>query len=204
MIPLPRLYGIADAAFGDPVRIANCLFRGGARVVQIRNKRASARTLFRQTTQVLSTAPQSAWVIVNDRADVARLSGAAGVHLGQEDLPPWAARKVLHSRSLIGRSTHSLPQAEASNLEPVDYVAVGPVFPTSTKRNASKPLGLEGLARICRRVNRPVVAIGGIRLEHLPEVLKAGAASVAVIRDLIGGDDIEGRTRRFIERLEDV
>ncbi len=197
MISLPRLYAIADASFGNPVEISRSLFAGGARLVQIRNKNGGARELLAQVEAVLRFAPPDARVIVNDRADIARLAGAAGVHLGQDDLPPGPAREILGPDSIVGLSTHSLAQALAADSMPVDYVAVGPIYPTSSKQNPDPVLGLEPLIEICRKVKKPVVAIGGITLERAGDVLRTGACGMAVIGDLLKAPDIEARTRAW-------
>ena len=202
MKPLPSLYAIADGSFGDPVEIAARLFRGGARLVQIRNKKASSADLLAQATAIVRAAPEGAALIVNDRADIAKICGAAGVHLGQDDLPSTPARVMLGENSVLGVSTHNARQALEAVSQPIDYLAVGPVFSTSTKTDGAPPLGLDGLGAICRQIDRPVVAIGGIRLEHVEDVIRAGASAVAVISDLIGHKDIESRTRRFLEKLK--
>ncbi|HYR84661.1 MAG TPA: thiamine phosphate synthase [Terriglobia bacterium] len=201
MSPLPRLYAIADASFGDPVQLAEALFDGGARLVQVRNKPASSRELLDQVERILKRAPADARVVVNDRVDVARIAGAAGVHLGQDDLNPNDARRVLGTDGIVGFSTHNLEQALAADGLPVDYVAVGPIFPTSTKLDAEPVLGVEKLAAICSMVHKPVVAVGGIRLENVREVLQAGAHTVAVIRDLLDSSDVAGRAREWIRNV---
>jgi thiamine-phosphate pyrophosphorylase len=165
--PLPPLYAIADAAFGDPVQLAEALFSGGARLVQIRNKKASARELLQQVESVLAIAPSDAKVVVNDRVDVALISGAAGVHLGRTDLPPVAARQILGPERIVGFSTHNMEQALAADKLPVDYIAVGPIFATASKENPDPVVGVEELARIVQSVQKPVVAIGGVTLENL-------------------------------------
>ena len=198
MISLPRLYTIADSAFGNPVVLARKLFDGGARLVQIRNKNASAREFFDQVVAVLKFAPADSRVIVNDRADLALLSGAAGVHLGQTDLPPRQIRKILSANQILGFSTHSLAQALEAEQLPVDYIAAGPVFPTSTKTDADPVIGLSGLREICSRASRPVVAIGGITMENAREVFACGAVSVAVISDLLKSGDVAHRTEEWL------
>jgi thiamine-phosphate pyrophosphorylase len=200
----PALYAIADAAFGDPIDISCRLFRGGALLVQIRNKQAASGQLLEQAVRIVREAPPSGMVIVNDRADVAAIAGAAGVHVGQGDLGPSMARAILDSESVVGVSTHNVSQVQASLAEPVDYIAVGPVFETSTKNDHARVLGLECLAEICEAVDLPVVAIGGIRLEHLGEVFAAGANSVAVISDLINHGSIEARTEKYLDRLAEI
>jgi thiamine-phosphate pyrophosphorylase len=199
--PLPRLYAIADASFSSPVDAAQALFDAGVRLLQVRNKTSNARQLLDQVERIIQRAPSDAAVIVNDRPDIARLAGAAGVHLGQTDMPAGAARLVLGQEPLLGLSTHNLEQAVEADKLPVDYIAVGPVFPTSTKINPDPVLGIQGLAEICGVVHKPVVAIGGIRLENADEVFQAGAKSIAVIRDLLSSTDIKGRALEWIRAV---
>jgi thiamine-phosphate pyrophosphorylase len=201
MNPLPRLYAIADASFGDPVALAEKLFAGGVRLVQVRNKKGSSRELLEQVERILTIAPDDALVLVNDRVDVALLSGAAGVHLGQTDLSPGSARQILGSDRIVGLSTHNPEQALEANALPVDYVGVGPVFWTSSKENPDPVLGLPKFSEICRMVRKPVVAIGGITLDRARQVRSAGAHSVAVIRDLLAADDLEERARQWNQTL---
>ena len=198
MIPLPRLYAIADASFGDPLEIARRLFEGGARLIQIRNKSAGSGPYLEQVEQVLKLAPDDAYVIVNDRADIALLSHAHGLHIGQDDLPAEPARAILGEKALIGLSTHNIAQAMKADLLLVDYIAVGPIFPTASKSNPDPVLGLDSLSEICRTVRKPVVAIGGITLESAPDVFAAGAASIAVIGDLLRFADLAGRTNLWV------
>jgi thiamine-phosphate pyrophosphorylase len=198
MTSLPWLYTIADAAFGNPVNLARELFDGGARLVQVRNKTASAREFFEQVVAILKFAPSDSRVIVNDRADIAFLSGASGVHLGQTDLHPHRVRKILSANQILGYSTHSARQALDSESLPVDYIAAGPVFPTSTKTDADPVIGLNGLREICSRASRPVVAIGGITMENARDVFACGAASVAVISDLLKSSDVARRTEEWL------
>jgi thiamine-phosphate pyrophosphorylase len=199
MTPLPRLYAIADASFGDCVRLAEQLFSGGARLVQVRNKKAGAGELLRQVEAIVAAAPPDARVIVNDRVDVALLAAAAGVHLGQTDLPPAEARRVFGADRIVGFSTHNFEQAMEADKLPVDYIAVGPVFATSTKENPDPVVGLSILSEICRTVHKPVVAIGGIKLEHAKDVFEAGAASIAVIRDLLQTANVPSRVRQWVD-----
>jgi thiamine-phosphate pyrophosphorylase len=204
MISLPRLYAIADAAFGNPVILARELFDGGARLVQIRNKHASAREFLDQVIAVLEFAPQDSRVIVNDRADVALLSGAGGVHLGQTDLPPQAIRKILPASQILGYSTHNLRQAVEAERMRVDYIAAGPVFPTSTKADADPVIGLNGLREICSRASCPVVAIGGISMQNARDVFACGAVSVALISDLLKSSDVARRTEEWLRYNSEV
>jgi len=204
MKPLPRLYTIADSSFGDPVRLAESLFEGGSRLVQVRNKTGSARELLYQVDRILSSAPEDATIIVNDRTDVTLAAGAGGVHLGQTDLPPALAREILGPNSMIGISTHSFEQASEASRLPVDYIAVGPIFSTTTKKNPDPVIGIEGLAAICKVTGKPIVAIGGIKLDRVVEVLQAGASSIAVIRDVLDTPDIAARVQHWIDVLKQV
>ncbi len=203
-LKLPKLYAITDARLsGLPhaeqvARLAD----GGATLVQLREKHASPRDFFREAEAALRVARErGVRVVVNDRADVALACGAGGVHLGQDDLPPEAARRLLGDQFIVGYSTHDLGQlAEAARL-PVDYVAFGPVFPTRSKENPDPVVGLELLARARRALppSIPLVAIGGITRENARAALDAGADSVAVIGALVSEpDEITRRTREFL------
>jgi thiamine-phosphate pyrophosphorylase len=204
MKPFPRLYAVADASFGDPVRLAAMLFKGGVQLLQVRNKRGGAGEFLHQVERILELSPANAAVIVNDRADITLISGAHGLHLGQTDLPPLQARQILRSNQMIGFSTHSLTQARDADRLPVDYIAVGPIFPTATKPNADPAVGLERLAEICAAVEKPVVAIGGITLESAEDVLAAGARSIAAIRDILESPDIVCRVQSWIDLLNRI
>ena len=142
-------------------------------------------------------------LIVNDRADFAVLAGADGVHVGQEDLTPAEVRSITGPAPIVGLSTHTHEQIEAALLEPVSYVAIGPLFPTATKATGYNAVGYELVRHAATRVQTkglPLVAIGGITLETAPHVIAAGAASVAVITDLIVGDP-EARVRQYVQLL---
>jgi thiamine-phosphate pyrophosphorylase len=200
MIALPRLYAIADAQFGDPVQIAQFLIAGGAKLIQVRHKNAGGREFFEGVQRVLAMAADVR-IIVNDRVDISLVTGAAGVHLGQTDLAPTAARSILGADRIVGFSTHNLHQALEADRLSIDYIAVGPIFPTTSKQNPDPPVGLEGLAEISKVVHKPIVAIGGIKIERAKEVFHAGASCVAVIRDLLESGDVAARTRQWISML---
>lgn len=144
-----------------------------------------------------------AMFIVNDRADVARLSGADGVHVGQDDLSPSQARTVLRAEALVGVSTHNSAQLALAIEEPVDYIAIGPVFATSSKERPDPVVGLDGVraARATASARAlPVVGIGGITIDRAPAVIEAGATCVAVISDLLS-EDPEARARTFLRAI---
>jgi thiamine-phosphate pyrophosphorylase len=143
---------------------------------------------------------------VNDRADISRLAGADGVHLGQDDLEPAAARQILGGSAVIGVSTHSVDQVRAACRMPVDYIAVGPLFGTTTKTTGYGAVGTELVSQaravmMEAGVEAPIVAIGGITIERAPSVIRAGAASVAVIADLLATGHPEARVREYLRVL---
>ncbi len=180
---------------------------GGATLLQLRAKHASSRTLLADTERVMQRAGHGATIIVNDRADIARLAGAHGIHVGQDDLRPDAVRAVVGPDTIIGLSTHTREQIVDAVREPVQYVAIGPVFGTHSKDTGYDAVGLESVrlaATIAGERALPVVAIGGITLERAQAVIEAGATSVAVISDLFVGNDPAARTRLFFERLARV
>lgn len=180
---------------------------GGATLIQIREKHASSRAFLADLESVAARAATAgARLIVNDRADLARLSHAAGVHVGQEDVSPADVRAVVGDGALVGLSTHTEAQLEAGLLEPVDYLAIGPVFGTTTKDTGYDAVGLSLVAQAAALVDgrRPLVAIGGITLDSAASVIEAGATSVAVISDLLVGGDPAVRVRAFLERLSRV
>lgn len=187
--------------------LAEACLAGGARFLQIRAKQSPSGALLQICEQVMALArPAGAAVIVNDRADIARLSQADGVHVGQDDLDPADARRILGGFAVIGLSTHSIEQARAAARAPVSYIAVGPVFATSSKVTGYDAVGT-ALVREVRDlldtagVDTPIVAIGGITLERAPDVIRAGAASVAVISDLLSGGDPAARVRDYLRTL---
>lgn len=204
---LPRLYVILDRALLTVPETA-CALRladAGVRLLQYRHKAASARELLEHSRQ-LSTdlIPQGVTFIVNDRADVAALSGASGVHLGQEDLDVEAARSVMGAGKLVGVSTHNFEQFQQATTSSADYIAVGPVFSTATKSNPDPVVGTELLRRVRPLSDKPIVAIGGITLERAVEALQAGADSVAVISDILRAPDPARQARQYIDLLEAV
>ena len=175
------------------------------RFLQIRAKQASSGALLAAAEAIVRHAEGSgALIVVNDRADVARLAGAGGVHVGQDDLPAAQARAILGPAACVGLSTHTLDQIARGLQEPVDYLAIGPVFGTATKATGYEAVGLNMVtdaAAALKSRGLPLVAIGGITLERATDVLLAGATSVAVISDLFTGGDSRARIRQYLERL---
>jgi thiamine-phosphate pyrophosphorylase len=209
----PKLYAITDRGLSNSAHeeIVGQLLAGGARLIQVRDKEASAKELLEAARACVAlTRAAGARLIVNDRADVALAADADGVHLGQDDLSVEEARELLGPDKIIGVSTHSLEQARRALETSADYVAVGPIYATATKENPDPVVGLELVRRVRELTERPLVAIGGVTPERAPEVIAAGADSVAVIsalyplenlRDLAARPDIAGRTREFLAAL---
>ncbi len=188
---LPLVYPITDTkisglSHADQVAI---LADAGATFVQFREKNRQALDFYNEAKTAVSIAAEKGMtLIINDRVDIALALGAPGVHLGQDDLPPEAARKLLGDDAIIGYSTHNVRQAiEAANL-PVDYIAIGPIFETGTKTNPDPVVGLDGLRAVRYAIgDTKLVAIGGITFENALSVIEAGADSVALISALLSG-----------------
>lgn len=202
---LPRLYVILDAALLTiPESECACqLADAGVRLLQYRNKGASSLDLLESSKRLSSELlARGVTFIVNDRADVAALAGASGVHVGQEDLGVEETRAVVGQGKLVGVSTHNRAQFEQAAATSADYIAVGPIFSTSTKSNPDPVVGTEFIRQIRPLTDKPVVAIGGITLERAAEVVRAGADSVAVISDILHAPEPGERAQRFLEILE--
>ncbi|HEY8715741.1 MAG TPA: thiamine phosphate synthase [Candidatus Acidoferrum sp.] len=202
---LPRLYVILDAALlkTPEIECAKSLVDAGVCLVQYRNKRATARELFESSRELAGFfKPHKVRFIVNDRADVAALADADGVHVGQDDLGVGEARAVIGAGKWVGVSTHNEGQLVEATGSSADYVAVGPVFATGSKMNPDPVVGVELVRRARAMTEKPIVAIGGITLERAAEVIKAGADSVAVISDILRAEDVGRRAREFVELLE--
>lgn len=202
MLDLPPIYPITDKAMAGEtshLRILRELARGGASLVQVRDKQTPVKELLSDLQRCAEFCDKHGiLLIVNDRCDLALSAGASGVHLGQEDLPPHMARELLGPQGIIGYSTHSLTQIRAASALPIQYVGFGPVYSTTTKQDASPTVGLRALSRACRSLPLPVVAIGGIGLRQIVDVLDAGAASVAVISALMRPGKIAATMERML------
>ena len=200
-----RLYPLTDRRLSglSHAEQVSQLSEGGATLVQLREKFLSPLEFYGEAEAALRVARTCGIkIIINDRVDIALALNADGVHLGQEDMPPQAARRVLGPDAIIGFSTHNLEQARLAAEMPVDYVAIGPVFATTTKQASDTPVGLEGL-RLARHAigSCPLVAIGGITLENSLDALAAGANAIALIRDIwISAGQPATQTRRLLHR----
>jgi thiamine-phosphate pyrophosphorylase len=201
----PALYAILDPDLSPmPLTdLASQLADAGVTLMQLRDKRASAKELFHHASQMKAIlAPRELRFIVNDRPDIASMVGSAGVHVGQQDLPVEDARRICAPPLWVGVSTHNLDQLREADRTSADYIAVGPVFSTSTKQNLDPVVGLDFVRAARQLTRKPLVAIGGVTLEKAAEVFRAGADSVAVIKDLAAAKDPAERARQFLAVAE--
>jgi thiamine-phosphate pyrophosphorylase len=197
------VYVILDAASVRPARlmdVAQEILEAGARPIQYRDKTASSRELFERSRDLVQRARAAgAAMIINDRADIAMMCGAAGVHVGQDDIGVDAARAVCGAGRIVGVSTHSLEQVRAADRTSADYIAIGPIFQTTTKANPDPVVGLDTISKARQLTSKPLVAIGGITLDNAAEVWQAGADCVAVVRDILGAESPGARTEEYLE-----
>ncbi|PTL35444.1 thiamine phosphate synthase [Candidatus Methylomirabilis limnetica] len=185
------------------VDIAAQAVEGGASMIQLRDKTAGPRQLLQEARQIAKLCRERrVCFIVNDRLDLALAVDADGVHLGQDDLPPGNARALLGASKIMGVSTHSLEQALRAAEQGADYLGIGPIFATATKATGYEPVGCDTIRQLRARIDIPIVAIGGIRLSNVGEVIQSGAAGVAVISEIVGVDDITAATRAFVTAIE--
>ncbi|HEV2802932.1 MAG TPA: thiamine phosphate synthase [Pyrinomonadaceae bacterium] len=205
---LPKFYPITDARLTGLTHAEQVsrLRDGGAKFIQLREKHLSPRDFYDAAEEAIDIARErNVRLIVNDRADIALALGADGLHLGQDDLDPAVARRLLGERFIIGYSTHTVAQAIQAARQPVDYIALGPIFPTHTKENPDPTVGLETLRRVRDSIDPSValVAIGGITRDNARLALQAGADSVALISALLADPNkIVERTKEFRRSLQ--
>jgi len=190
---LPKLYAIVDVScFAAPLRTtaaivdyAKDIAAGGATLIQYRNKVGNTREMLSHAREIRRSLGDNVTLIMNDRADICIAAGFQGVHVGQEDLSPESARTVLGPDRILGASTHTLEQLQDADAGPADYIAFGPIFATSSKRNPDPVVGLAGIRAARTATKKPLIAIGGITRANARSVIDAGADSVAVIADLL-------------------
>jgi thiamine-phosphate pyrophosphorylase len=189
MITLPRLYCVADAAFlpgtADLLGFAEALAAGGCTLVQYRNKSGNARVMLEQARELKRRVGGKVRLVMNDRADLCLVAEFDGVHVGQDDLSPESVRRIVGRDRWLGVSTHNPEQLAEADRTSADYLAIGPVFSTSSKARPDPVVGLEGVRRARQLTRKPLVAIGGITRDNAASVIAAGADSVAVISDLL-------------------
>lgn len=196
-----RLYVIPDRKIGAPKNLIEQtkeLLAGGATAIQLRDKELSGRKLLETATEMARLCKEAgALFIVNDRLDIAILSGAHGLHIGQSDIPLAEAKKLSPPSFIIGVSAQTIEEARLAEKQGADYLGIGAVFPTSTKE--AEALGLTGTARVASATSLPSVAIGGINLENAAEIMKTGVSGLSLISAIVGNSDIRGQTRKFLE-----
>jgi thiamine-phosphate pyrophosphorylase len=189
VISVPRLYPIADAAFFSTTEelavFAEELVAGGCTLLQYRNKSGNAQVMLEQARELKRGVGSTAKLIMNDRADLCLVAGLEGVHVGQDDLSPESVRGLIGTGRWLGVSTHSPEQMQEADRTSADYLAIGPVFSTSSKGQPDPVVGLEGVRRARQLTRKPLVAIGGITRANAASVIEAGADSLAVISDLL-------------------
>ncbi|MED5464120.1 MAG: bifunctional hydroxymethylpyrimidine kinase/phosphomethylpyrimidine kinase [Myxococcota bacterium] len=205
--PVGRFHALTDQLLQTQhthVEIAKMALEGGAEVIQYREvARIKAAVEIERAAQIAALCEDyGATFIVNDRADIARAAGAAGVHLGKEDLPPTLARALLGPNALIGHTANTLADALLADAAPVDYIGIGPVFGTTSKANAPEALGIERFHHIASQVSKPVIAIGGIEVCHVNEVIDAGAFGIAVLSGLWPDASGESQIERYADALK--
>lgn len=201
-----RLYPLTDRGLSglSHAEQVSHLSAGGATLIQLREKLLSPFQFYQEAAEAIRVARErGVKMIINDRVDIALALQADGVHLGQDDLPPEAARELLGPEAIIGVSTHTLEQALVSTKMPIDYIAIGPIFSTPTKQSRDLAIGLDGLGQIRQAVGKiPLVAIGGINSQNSDAVLAAGAVAIAVISDIWNySGTAASQTERLLHRL---
>ncbi|MBI5555560.1 MAG: thiamine phosphate synthase [Elusimicrobia bacterium] len=189
----------------NPFAIAVKMIEAGVKIIQYREKDKSKKVRYQDCLELRKiTKKYGVTFIVNDDLDIALAVGADGVHLGQDDLPVGAARAMAHKEFIIGLSTHSPIQAKQAVKQGVDYIGVGPIYPTNTKKDVCQAVGIDYLDYVVKHINLPFVAIGGIKLHNLPEVLSHGAKSVAMVTEIVSCPDIQGRIKEIVKIFNGV
>ncbi len=204
MSRLKGLYFITDSELSEQGIVADVqqVIEAGCRMVQYREKQKSSRKMLQEAKQLIKICREKDTLfIVNDRLDIALAAGADGVHLGQDDLPVSEARRLLGKEKIIGTSNHCLRQAKQSIAHDVDYLSVGPIFHTDTKKDVCAPVGISLLKQIRALTELPLVAIGGINEENLEQVLDAGPDAIAMISAIVCSGDVGEAAKRTVEKI---
>lgn len=200
------LYVITDAKLSRgraTVQVVQAALRGGATIVQYRNKLATTREMVEEGLQLLEVCrAHGVPLVVNDRIDVALAIGADGVHVGDDDMPVGMARKLLGRSKLLGVSADSVARAQAAAADGADYLGVGAIFATGSKADAGAPIGLQGLLQIARVSTLPIVGIAGINARNAASVIRSGASGVAVISAVVQAEDVEAAARELAGVVE--
>ncbi len=202
-LPLPKIYSITDLRLSglSHAEQVERMAEGGATLIQLREKFLTPREFYLAALEAMKVARRlGVKIIINDRVDIALAVNADGVHLGQDDLPPDRARELMGAGRIIGYSTHNPKQALEADSMPIDYVALGPVFQTTTKVNPDPVIGAGIIRQVKAHISKPLVAIGGISLDRVRSTLTTGADSLAIISDLFSTDDLAERVKAFLKQ----
>jgi thiamine-phosphate pyrophosphorylase len=202
----PPLYAILDPSLTaiPLVEVAESLAHVGVELIQLRDKQSAALVICRRSKEMVAyfASSRRVRIVVNDRPDIAAIADAGGVHVGQLDLPVEAARRICGNALWVGVSTHTLAQLRDADRTSADYIAVGPIFPTGTKENHDPVVGIDFIRAARQLTRKPLVAIGGITVESAADVFRAGADSIAVIRDLLAAPDPGQRACEYLDTAE--
>ncbi|MBS3942765.1 MAG: thiamine phosphate synthase [Dethiobacter sp.] len=197
------IYGITAEEYSrgrSNAEVVGEMIKAGIKIIQYREKDKSMSAKYRECLQLRQMTREAGVVfIVNDHPDLALLAEADGVHLGQDDLPAEAVRRLVGREMIIGLSTHCPPQAEAALKSEVDYIGVGPLFSTSTKKDVCAPVGLTYLEYVVANIPLPFVAIGGIKKQNIQEVKKRGATCICLVTEIVGAEDIQSLVQSLVE-----
>ncbi len=199
-IETPFLYPILDESRStDLTHDAEAVIRAGAKILQLRCKKMTNADFYKLVTRLVPVCKQhGVLLILNDRVDVCMVTEASGVHLGEDDFPATEARQLLPD-AIIGASTHNIKQVQEADRLPVDYISIGPIFPTTSKANPDPVVGIDLLRKVRSLTKKPIVCIGGITENEIPELLRAGANGIAVISEIYRNDDVYSTTQRLLK-----
>ncbi len=201
-----RLYAITGEQFHpgrDMITVMEEAILGGVDMIQLRDKKSAKREVLQKAVALRElTRKHNVTFIVNDHIDVALAVEADGIHLGQDDLPLLIARKIVGDMMIIGISTHSIEEARLAEQEGADYIGVGPVFATKSKEDVVSPVSTSYVREVAREIRIPFVAIGGIKLHNVDQVLEAGASRICAISEIVGSRDVRGTCESFVGKIE--
>lgn len=200
-----KLYAITGEQFHPGramIEVMEEALRGGCDIIQLRDKKSPKRAVLEKAQALRElTRRYGATFIVNDHIDVALAVDADGIHLGQDDLPLEEARKIVGGK-IIGISTHAIEEARQAERDGADYIGVGPVFPTKSKEDVVAPVTTEYVRQVAAEIRTPFVAIGGIKLHNVDEVLRAGATRICAISEIVGSPDVKGTSASFLAKID--
>jgi thiamine-phosphate pyrophosphorylase len=202
-----KLYAITGEEFHigrDLVQVMEEAIIGGVDIIQLRDKHSSKKEVLKKAKLLKGlTEKYNIPLIINDHIDVAIAVDADGIHIGQDDLPLLEARKILGENKIIGISTHKIEEAREAEVNGADYIGVGPIFPTKSKVDVVDPVTTKYIEEVVKEINIPFVAIGGIKLHNVDQVLNAGAARICAISEIVGSEDVTKTCQLFIKKIEE-